>query len=126
MSIISLAESAFAYVPAPIAKLPFDFGSSSFCRNVLYAASAAITALLDVANSASSTLSVTSANAAVTSSLKKRMLPSICSIAISVKMRAGLSRFLRPSSRNVGIFFSRAISDFSRSAGGANFRFMIM
>ena len=35
-------------------------------------------------NSASKALSVTSANAAVTSFLKKLMLPSICSIAISV------------------------------------------
>ena len=47
-------------------------------------------------------------------------------IPVTVKMRAGLSRFFRPSSRNACIFCSRAISDFSRSAGGANFRFMIM
>ncbi len=77
------------------------------------------------ANSLSSALSVTSANAAVTSFLKKAMLPSICSMATSVKIFAGAVRFVRPSSRNAGIFFSRSTSDFNRSAAGANFRFMI-
>ena len=62
-----------------------------------------MTSPLVVRNSSSSGLSVTSANAAVTSFLKKLMLPSICSMAISVNTLTGDVRFLRPSSRNAGM-----------------------
>ncbi len=84
-----------------------------------------MTAALAVLNASRSGASVASAKAAGTSFLKKRMLPSICSIAISVKMRTGEVRLARASSRKCGICFSRATSARSRSSAGAYLRFMI-
>ena len=43
-------------------------------------------------------------------------------MAISVKMRGGFFRFTRAAASSAGICFSRAISDRSRSSGGANLR----
>ena len=61
-----------------------------------------MTAALVLANSALAAGSVASLKARGTSFWKKLMMPSICSSAISVKMRGGFLRFLRASTKTCG------------------------
>ncbi len=51
---------------------------------------------------------------------RSRRCPDTCSSATSVKIRGGLFRFSRADWKARSNSFSRAITDFSRSAGGAN------
>src|SRR6202011_2435879 len=83
---------------------------------------------LDLAKAALAAASVAGSGperkAAGTSFWKKLTRPSICSSAISVKMRGGFLRFLRASAKTCGICFSRSTVARRRVLVGAKGRSM--